>query len=216
MVRQGQTRPPKEPQGVKGQHRRAAIPVKCREIPNNPYRALSKLVWCQNRRLDKGLLRSFTTRIIPWSRDPGRTTGTWLPGNLPGQHPWRQGTLAGSYWGKMGISSGKVVTAEAQGLCREASLSLTCPAALPPGNNKPLRSSCREFPLSSGLLWDQQLDLSLLFSLNTVFNHMPSSSHPLPWAASHSPDVTHTALTSLPVQMPLWKAHFSWNKPSHL
>lgn len=86
----------------------------------------------------------------------------------------------------MGISSGKAVTAEAQGLCREAGLSLTCPAALPPGNNKPLRSSCWEFPLSSGLLWDPQLDLPLLFSLNTVLNHMLSSSHLLPRAASHS------------------------------
>lgn len=134
----------------------------------------------------KGLLRSLPTRIIQWSHDPGRTRGTWLPGNLPGQYPWRQGTLAGSYCGKMGISSGKAVTAEAQGLFREASLSLTCPAALPPGNNKPLRSSCREFPLSSGFLWDQQLDPSLPLSLTTVFNHMPSSNRPPPQAASHS------------------------------
>lgn len=143
--------------------------------------------------MDRDLLKSLPTQIVLWSHDPGRTKGTWLPGNLPGQHPWRQGVLAGSCWGKMDIGSGKAVTAEAQGLCREASLSLRCPAALPPGNNKPLRNSYREFPLSSALLWDQQLDPSLLFSLNTVLNHMPSSSQtvprpppPQPQTASHS------------------------------
>lgn len=113
--------------------------------------------------------------MVPWSRKDQEHLAARQPARPTSLE---QGILAGSCWGKMGISSGKVVTAEAQGLCREASLSLTCPAALPPGNNKPLRSSCREFPLSSGLLWDQHLDLSLPFSLNTVFNHMPSSRHP--------------------------------------
>lgn len=131
-----------------------------------------------------GFLRCLPTQITLWSHDPGSTKGTGLPGNLPGQHPWRQEVLAGSYWGKMGNGSGKAVTAEAQGLCREASLSLRCPAALPPGNNKPLRNSYREFPLSSALLWDQQLDPSLLFTPCSIIC-LPPANLP-PQAASHS------------------------------
>lgn len=161
-------------------------------------------VW--SKRLDRDLLRSLPIRIILWSHDSGRTKGTGLPGNLPGQHPWRQGVLAGNYWEKMGTGSGKAVTAEAQGLRRETSLSLRCPAALPPGNNKPLRNSYREFPLSSVLLWDEQSDPSLLFSLNTVLNHMPSSSQPPRPKQLHAAleqDVIHPSLTSLPAQMPM-------------
>lgn len=119
----------------------------------------------------------------------------------------------------MGIGSGKAVTAEAQGLCREASLSLRCPAALPLGNNKPLRNSYREFLLSSALLWDQQLDPSLLFSLNTVLNHMPSSSQP-PALSSFTQLwgkmlFTHLSpVCQLRCQCEQPPAHFSWNKPS--
>ena len=162
-----------------------------------------------SKRSDRDLLRSLPTGIILRSHDPGRTKGTWLPGNLPGQHPSRQGALAGSYWGKTGISSGKAVTAKAQGLGREASLSLRCPAALRSGNNKPLRNSYREFPLSSALLWDQQLDSSLLFSLNTMLNHMPSSSQPPAEAASHSSG----ARCYSPVSHPVASSDASVNSP---
>lgn len=115
--------------------------------------------------------------LIPWYReDQGHF---WLAGNLPGPHRWSQGALAGSCWEEGRCGSGKAITAEAQGLCREASLSLGCPAAFPLGNNKPLRKSYREFTLSSVLLWDQQLDPLLLFSLNITLNHMSFSIQPL-------------------------------------
>lgn len=130
---------------------------------------------------------------------------------LRGKEIWQEAT-----GGKTGISSGKAVTAEAQGLCREASLSLRCPAALPPGNNKPLRNSHREFPLSSALLWDQQLDPSLLFSLNAVLNHMPSSSQssftPV-WGKMLFPHLSPVCQLKCQRKQPL--ARFSWNKPSH-
>lgn len=175
---------------------------------------IAELVW--SRRLDRALLRSLPTQITLWSHDPGRTKGTWLPGNLSGQHP----ALKGNYWGKIGISSGKAVTAEAQGLCREASLSLRCPAALPPRNNNPQRNSYREFPLSSVLLCNQQLDPSLLFSLNIMLNHMPPSSQ---HSASSSfiqfwgkmLFIHLSPVCQVKCQCEQTPAHFRWNKPSH-
>lgn len=73
----------------------------CREIPNNPYTALSRLLWCQNRRLGKGLLRSLLTPIIhgPMIQGGPRALGcqaTCQANILGGKELWQE--AAGGKW----------------------------------------------------------------------------------------------------------------------